>query len=83
MMSDANAPMNMSVAELIERRPESIRVFMQYRMACVGCDIAPFETVAEALAIYGVDREQFAQDLERTIQKDAAEGPTPPREESE
>jgi hydroxylamine reductase len=43
-----------TIAELIARRPGAARVLLSQGMHCVGCAIAPFETIAEACAIYGV-----------------------------
>ena len=58
----------LSIAELLKRFPQTISIFIQYRMACVGCAIAAFHTVAEAAAIYGVDTELFISELEQKIQ---------------
>lgn len=67
-MADPNSPFHISVADLLARHPETMTVFMRHRMACVGCDIAVFETVPEAAAIYRLDREEFAAELARAIQ---------------
>jgi hybrid cluster-associated redox disulfide protein len=60
---------DLTVAEVMERWPQTIAVFFCHRMACVGCPIAPFETVAEAAAIYGLDPSQFASELGRIIEQ--------------
>lgn len=38
---------------IMRRWLPTIRVFMAARMACVGCPIAPFHTVADAARAYG------------------------------
>ena len=43
-----------TVAEILDRYPDAIRVFAAHHMACVGCTSAPYHTVAEACADYGV-----------------------------
>ena len=43
-----------TVADVLHRRPLAARVLMNHRMHCLGCEIAPFETLAEACEIYGV-----------------------------
>jgi hybrid cluster-associated redox disulfide protein len=58
---------NLIVAEVLTRWPQTIPVFLQHRMACVGCVIAPFETVAEVAAIYHLDLDYFLGELERAI----------------
>lgn len=55
MPAEGHRPLtaDLSVEEVIRRWPAVARVFVQRRMHCVGCDIAPFETVTEACHIYG------------------------------
>lgn len=43
--------------------PGAVRVFLDRRMACPGCDMAPFETVGEAARIYGVDPRELLAEL--------------------
>ena len=47
------------VDEVMRTRPETIHVFLKYRMGCVGCPIATFHTVEDACREHGVDREAF------------------------
>lgn len=82
MKFDANSLLNVSVAELHTRQPETLAVFMQHRMACVGCSVAAFEAVSEAIAIYRLDPEQFTAELARAIQKGTAGVPPAPQEKS-
>jgi hybrid cluster-associated redox disulfide protein len=56
-----------TVAELLARWPQLARVFVRHRMACVGCAIAPFESVAEVAAIYHLPVERFTDELQRVI----------------
>jgi hybrid cluster-associated redox disulfide protein len=51
------------VEEVLERFPASIGVFVRWRMHCVGCPIARFETVAEACGIYRRPVEPFVAEL--------------------
>ena len=43
--------------------PETIRVFLQFGMRCVGCPIACFHTVDDACREHGVDRDAFFKAL--------------------
>ena len=45
---------NDTLTEVLLMRPFAARVLLHYRMHCVGCAIAPFETLAEACGIYGL-----------------------------
>jgi hybrid cluster-associated redox disulfide protein len=69
IMEDPQYLADLRVAEVLERWPETIPVFCRYRMACVGCPIAPFETVAEVAAIYGLDVTRFLNELELVVQQ--------------
>jgi hybrid cluster-associated redox disulfide protein len=55
------------VADVLARWPQTISVFIRHRMACVGCPIAPFETLAEVTAIYDLDLSYFLIELTQTI----------------
>ena len=47
------------VDDVMRRAPETIRVFLTYRMRCVGCPIACFHNVADASREHGVDPDEF------------------------
>jgi hybrid cluster-associated redox disulfide protein len=40
--------LDMTVEQVMNRWPDSIRVFLDFRMSCVGCPIASFHSVDEA-----------------------------------
>lgn len=48
-----------------ERRPATVRVFLEHRMACPGCDMAPFETIGEAARHYRLDPGELLTELRR------------------
>lgn len=62
-----NEPLTAShtVADAL-KRPLASRVLVNHHMHCVGCAIAPFETLAEACEIYGVAIEDLLQELNTT-----------------
>ena len=47
------------VGEVMDARPATIRVFLDFRMGCVGCPIATFHSVDDACKEHGVDRDEF------------------------
>lgn len=55
-----------TIEEVLRRRPRAARVFQRHRMACVGCAMAPFDTVAEAAAVYGLPLGALLAELERS-----------------
>ncbi len=55
--------LNLPVAEVVAGCPAAARVFLDRRMACVGCPFARFETVADVAAVYGVESLELARAL--------------------
>lgn len=53
----------MTVAELLRQWPQAASVFLRRGMACVGCRLAFFDTLAAAAATYGIAWETFAREL--------------------
>lgn len=58
----------LTVAETLERWPQTIPVFIHHGMACVGCTMAPFETLADVARIYGLELPWFLSELQQIIQ---------------
>lgn len=54
---------NDSVADVLAASPRAARLLLDRGMHCVGCAIAPFETLGEACAIYGVSLDRLLLDL--------------------
>jgi hybrid cluster-associated redox disulfide protein len=52
-----------SVDHVMRKCPQTIHVFIRHRMACVGCPVAPFHTVATAAAEHGIDLAKFLCEL--------------------
>ena len=59
--------LSMIVGDVMDRWPETVEIFHRRRMACPGCAMAPFMTVAEAARSYDLSERQFAEDLAATI----------------
>lgn len=59
--------LDMTVDQVMKRWPASIRVFMDYRMSCVGCPIATFHSVEEASLEHGIDAGAFLDAIQRVI----------------
>ena len=57
-----------TVADILARSPHAARLLLDRGMHCVGCAIAPFETIAEACAIYGVSLDRLLLDVVASIQ---------------
>ena len=49
----------MNVDELINTWPRTIQVFIQHRMACVGCWMAPVDTLEDVANNYALEVSEF------------------------
>lgn len=64
----------MTVAELLEQWPACANVLNDMRMACVGCELSAFETLADAARVYGADERQLLVAL-RAVAGSTAQNP--------
>jgi len=62
-----------TVADIMELHPQTLRVFMRYRMLCIGCAVSPFHTVEEACLAHDLDEAAFTADLSASIREGAPE----------
>jgi len=56
---------DLPLADLFHAWPEAAPVFLEKRMLCPGCPIAPFHTVIDACAEYRLDEQDFRKELRR------------------
>ncbi|MEO8285266.1 MAG: DUF1858 domain-containing protein [Chloroflexota bacterium] len=56
-----------TVADVLSCWPQTVPVFIHYRLACVGCSLSRFELIADVAAIYGINPDGFLQDLRQAI----------------
>lgn len=60
----------MNVSDLMQGWPETVPVFVKHRMACPGCVMAPFMTVREAAAEYGLSADRLARELAKAMPRE-------------
>jgi len=65
----------LTVDEVMQRWPATIRVFLDFGMNCVGCPIATFHSVDEACSEHEIDLEEFLGRLRETAQTAQASRP--------
>jgi hybrid cluster-associated redox disulfide protein len=67
-MANALPTSDMTVAEILEAWPESVEVFQDYKMACVGCVMAPFDTMVDVARTYEVELSTLMEALHGAVQ---------------
>lgn len=58
---------DLTLQDLMAVWPETVPVFLRYRMLCVGCVITPFHTVVDACADHHVDEPAFRAALAAAV----------------
>ena len=56
-----------SVDDIMRIWPRTIRVFLDYRMNCVGCPIGTFHSIEDACREHGIDLAAFTTALRRAV----------------
>lgn len=57
----------MIIEDVLTRWPETAVVFHRHKMACPGCAVAGFYTIADAADIYNLPRTEFVAELAAVI----------------
>ncbi len=57
----------MTVAEVLELWPETVPVFQQLKTDCVGCAMAPFDTLSDVATIYEIEHSNMLEALTTAI----------------
>ncbi len=71
MKSDMNPSLDDTIAIVLERWPYTAEVFKRLGMAdCLGCAMAPFESVAEASATFGLDAQLVLSELRQAVMQE-------------
>lgn len=66
---------DLSLADLFADWPEAASVFLEHRMLCPGCPIAPFHTVIDACLEYDLDETAFREEIRDRILSAPADQP--------
>ena len=75
MAEESSEPiMAMTVDAIMRRWPATIRVFLDFKMRCVGCPIAGFHSLKEACRDHHLTSEQVLAALKAAVEGPAASG---------
>jgi len=58
-----------NILEIMEKYPDSVEIFIEYGLPCVGCMAAAYETLEHIVAEFGIDGEKLVQDLRQNCQE--------------
>ena len=73
-MESSTLSSQLTAAEVMQRWPTTVPVFIRHCAACVGCPFAPFETLAEIPAVHALQLDELLRELQQMI--DSIDEPT-------
>jgi len=69
---------DITVKELLDRHPQTLQLFMDIGLLCVGCPAEAFHTLADVAREYHFDLNQLLQQIQKTIgDHEVSLGPIP------
>lgn len=58
---------DMSIMETVQKYPQTVKVFQQFGMGCIGCAASSFENIAQGAAAHGMDIEELMIALNKAV----------------
>ena len=58
-----------NIMEVVQKHPETMDVFSEYGLHCIGCMAAQFETLEVGAKAHGIDVDKLVKDLNKAIKK--------------
>nr|WP_231114126.1 DUF1858 domain-containing protein [Moorella thermoacetica] len=59
----------MSITEVVSKYPQTVPVFMEHGMGCLGCAAARFENIEQGALAHGIDVDGLIADLNKVANK--------------
>lgn len=73
---------DLRVSEIMTRWPQTIRVFIDLKMHCVGCPIGVFHTLVDAAEEHALDLDRLVAEIAAAIDGETTAGPERDRRRS-
>ena len=58
---------DMSILEVVQKCPDTVDVFVNAGMGCLGCAAAHFENIEQGAMAHGIDVDQLVKDLNTVV----------------
>ena len=58
---------DMSILEVVQKYPDTVDVFVNAGMGCLGCAAAHFENIEQGAMAHGIDVDQLVKDLNPVV----------------
>jgi hybrid cluster-associated redox disulfide protein len=60
---------DMTIQEVVQNNPETIRVFLEHGLHCIGCSVARYENIEQGALAHGIDVDNLIRALNEVEQK--------------
>lgn len=68
---DMTITKDMPIGEIVQRYPETIRVFLGFGLMCIGCAAARFENLEQGAKAHGIDVDALQKALNEAVEQKA------------
>lgn len=58
---------DMTIQSVVEENPETIGVFLEHGLHCIGCSVARFENIEQGAIAHGIDIDALIRDLNAKV----------------
>ena len=58
---------DMSIGEVVEKYPETVPVFLQHGLGCLGCALARFENIQQGAMAHSIDIDVLMKALNEVV----------------
>ena len=62
---------DMGIMDIVTAHPETLEVFAQYGMGCIGCAAAHFEKLEAGAKVHGIDVDEMVDAMNALIEKNS------------
>ena len=64
---------DMGIMDIVTTHPETLPVFAQFGMGCIGCAAARFENLEAGAKVHGIDVDAMVIEMNKIIEKNAGQ----------
>ena len=58
----------MAIGDVVSKYPQTIEVFFEHGLHCVGCAVAQFENIEQGCQAHGIDSKKLVDDLNKAVE---------------
>jgi len=62
---------DMTIMDVVNKYPQSIKIFFEHGLFCIGCNVAYRETVEQGAAAHGIDVGELMAKLNQALPEEA------------